>query len=169
MNTFRPFLPRSAAVALLLSAAACSMPAQAEKPVWVPIAELLVSSLSESDPVRMSDVMTRCTALNMILAGMAAGESTESSERYQNEAKRLIQNAVLIDTRLVKEMTGAEADIPTVSDATIAEVKGLVNGYNDWLDDNMASSNSWFSKDFELEMESCSLASRFIAQMSAGY
>lgn len=166
MKAFRLSLPHSAAAALLLSASLGSLPAQAEKPVWVPIAELLVSSLSESDPVRMSDVMTRCTALNMILAGMAATESSEDAERYQNEAKRLIQNAVLLDSRLVKELTGAEADIPSVSDATIAEVKGHVSGYNDWLDDNMAKGNSWFNRDFELEMESCSLASRFIAQMS---
>jgi hypothetical protein len=52
-----------------------------------------------------------------------------------------------------------------VSDATIAEVKGLVNGYNEWLDDNMAATDSWFDKEFEMEMNSCSLASRFVNQM----
>lgn len=165
MNPLRLFRPRCASACLLLLGAAWTFPAVAEKPVWTPIAELLVSSLSESDPVRMSDVMTRCTALNMILAGMASSDSEESATSYQNEARRLIENAVLIDSRLVKEMTGEDADVPAVSEATIAEVKGLVNGYNDWLDDNMATGNSWFSKELELEMESCSLASRFVAQM----
>lgn len=165
MSPLRLFRPRHASACLVLLGAAWALPAQADKPSWTPIAELLVSSLSESDPIRMSDVMTRCTALNMILAGMAAGDSEESAASYQNQARRLIENAVLIDARLVREATGQEADVPAISEATIAEVRGLVSGYNDWLDDNMANGNSWFSREFELEMESCSLASRFVAQM----
>lgn len=153
------------ALTITFAASLATPMAMADKPVWTPIAELLVGSLSDSDPVRMSDVMTRCTALNMILAGMSSDGAPGNAQHYQNEAQRLIQNAVLIDSRLEKEMTGIDADIQLVSDATIAEVKGLVSGYNDWLDDNMAATESWFDKEFEMEMNSCSLASRFVSQM----
>jgi len=146
----------------LLSSAALVF---AQKPAWTPIAELLVGSLGESDPVRMSDVMTRCTALNMTLAGMAADFSPEMSQHYKDEAHRLMQRGVLIDSQLVKDATGLEANIPDLSNATIAKVKVVLDGYNLWLDENNASNGSYFNDEIKLEMNSCQLASRLVNQM----
>ena len=142
------------------------VPALAEKPAWTPIAELLVGSIGNMDPTQMSDVMTRCTGLTMTLVSMAADFSPETSERYKDEARKFIQNGVLIDSRLEKERTGVDADIDALSNATIAKVKEVVSGYNAWMDDNVAATDSYIDKDIELEMSSCRLASRLLAQVS---
>lgn len=139
----------------------------ASKPEWTPIAELLVGSLGTSNPVQMSDVMSRCTALNMILSGMAADFSPDMAEHYRSEAHMFIQNNVLIESQMVQVETGVEADIPALSDAAIAEVKLLVDGYNEWLDDNIAGSGSYFNKDIDMEIESCQLASKLATRMAA--
>jgi hypothetical protein len=155
-------LPLVAAAGFLLLATG---PVFADKPTWKPIAELLVGSLGTSDPAKMSDVMTRCTALNMILSGMAADFAPDMATHYKNEAHRFIQNGVLIESQMVRQETGAEADIPALSDAAIAEVKDLVAVYNDWLDDNIADSGSYFNKDIDMEIESCQLAGKLAARM----
>lgn len=162
---FNPMSKGRLQIPACLLAAAISFPAWADKPAWTSIAELLVGSIGEADPVRMSDVMTRCTALNMTLSGLVSDYSPEMSEHYQGEALRLIQNAVLIDSRMETEMTGVEADIPTVSSATVKKVETMLDGYGLWLDDNMASDGAYISKDIELEMDSCLLASKLVNQM----
>jgi hypothetical protein len=140
----------------------------ADRPTWIPIAELLVGSIGEADPVRMSDVMSRCSALNMTLAGLADSYSPEMSETYQNEALRLIQHGIMIESNMEKIRTGFEADIPTLSDVAVEKVKLLLEGYSLWLDDNISTSDSYFSKEFDMEIDSCRLASRMMNQMAAG-
>jgi hypothetical protein len=168
MLPVRSRLPLVAVSALLLIGSVISpTPVLAEKPAWTPIAELLVGSLGESDPKRMSDVMTRCTALTITLASLAADFSPEMSDRYRAEADRFIQNGVLIESNLEKELTGKEADIDVVSDLLVAEVKGMLTGYNEWLDDNNSSSGSYLNNEIELEMDSCHLASRLATQMQS--
>ncbi len=157
-------LPFMAAAGVLLLAAT---PTFAQKPEWKPIAELLVGSLGTSDPAKMSDVMSRCTALNMILSGMAAGFAPDMAEHYKGEAHRFIQNGVLIESQIVKELTGAEPDITELSNLAIEEVKILVEGYNAWLDHNIADSGSYFNKDIDMEIESCQLAGKLAARMEA--
>jgi hypothetical protein len=160
MTPYRYRLPLAAATAVLLLGAAAGPLAHAEKPTWTPIAELLVGSLGESDPVRMSDVMTRCTALTITLASLAAEFSPEMSDLYRREADRFIQNGVLIETNLEKEMTGKDADIDAVSNLLVAEVKGMLSGYNDWLDDNNSTGGSYLNNEIELEMDGCLGAGR---------
>ena len=140
--------------------------AHAARPVWIPIAELLVGSIGEADPVRMSQVMSRCTALNMTLSVLADEYSVEMSESYQNEALRMIQHGILIESNMEKERTGVEADIPTLSNAAITRVRTMVEGYNLWLDDNITEGNSYFSKEFDLEIDGCRLASRMMNQIA---
>lgn len=168
MMPARSCLPLVAAcTVLLLGSAVAPAVAQAQKPMWTPIAELLVGSLGESDPVRMSDVMTRCTALTITLASLAADFSPEMSDLYRKEADRFIQNGVLIETNLEKEMTGQDADIDAVSSLLVAEVKGMLTGYNAWIDDNNSSGGSYLNNEIELEMDSCHLAARLADQMQA--
>ncbi len=167
MTPVRSRLPLAAVTAVLLLGAMAGPAALAEKPTWTPIAELLVGSLGESDPVRMSDVMTRCTALTITLASLAADFSPEMSDLYRKEADRFIQNGVLIESNLEKELTGKDADIDAVSNLLVAEVKGMLTGYNDWLDDNNSTSGSYLNNEIELEMDSCHLASRLAEQMQA--
>jgi hypothetical protein len=162
--SLRSKLPLAAATTLLLLTPAASF---ASKPEWTSIAELLVGSLGTSNPEQMSDVMSRCTALTMILSGMAADFSPDMADHYRSEAHMFIQNNVLIESQMVQNATGSEADIPALSDAAIAEVKGLVDGYNEWLDDNIAGSGSYFNKDIDMEIESCQLASKLAARMNA--
>ncbi len=155
--TRRPSQQALLVAALLLFGA---IPVMAQKPAWKPIAELLVGSLGESDPVRMSDVMSRCTALNMILAGMATDISPDMAQSYKDEAHRFIQHGVLIDSQMAKETTGVEADIAALSSAAIEEVKGMLSGYNLWLDENIAAEGAYINKDIDMEIDSCQLASR---------
>jgi hypothetical protein len=153
----------AAFAALLLGSGAAS----ASKPEWISVAELLVGSLGTSDAAQMSDVMSRCTALNMILSGMAADFSPDAAAHYRNEAHKFIQNNVLIESEMVRQETGVEADIPTLSTAAIEEVRLLVSGYNEWLDDNIAHGGSYFDKDIDMEIESCQLASKLATRINA--
>ena len=161
MPSSRPQLPLAITFVLLLLGA---WPVLAQKPAWTPIAELLVGSLAESDPVRMADVMNRCTALNMILAGINADESPSASQLYRDEALRFIQHGVLIESRIAKDQTGVDADIPALSSAAIAKVEGMVSGYNQWLDENIAAEGFYFNKEIDTEIDSCQLASRLANQ-----
>lgn len=144
-----------------------SSSAFASKPEWISVAELLVGSLGTSNPVQMSDVMSRCTALNMILSGMAADFSPDAAAHYRNEAHHFIQNNVLIESEIARQATGVEADIPALSTAAIEEVRVLVTGYNEWLDDNIAHGGSYFNKDIDMEIESCQLASKLANRINA--
>ncbi len=137
----------------------------AQKPGWTPIAELLVGSIGEADPVRMSAVMTRCTALNMMFAGLATDLSAEKSQHFKDEALRFVQRNVLIDSKLSKQSTGVDADVTEVSGTILAKVKASLGSYNQWLEHNNAMSGSYIDKEIELEMNSCSLASRLANQM----
>ena len=157
-------LSHAAAAAVLLAGSSTVF---ASKPEWIPVAELLVGSLGTSDAAQMSDVMSRCTALNMILSGMAADFSPDAAAHYRNEAHKFIQNNVLIESEMARQETGVEADIPALSNAAIEEVRGLVTGYNDWLDHNIANGGSYFDKDIDMEIESCQLASKFAARLNA--
>jgi hypothetical protein len=141
-------------------------PAMAQRPTWTPLAELLVGSLGEADPARMSDVMSRCTALNMLFAGLSAEFSTEMSENYEHEAHQLIEHGVLIESNMEEERTGQKADLTILSGVMVERVKGMLEGYNAWLDDNQATSGFSINKDIELEMDSCKLASRLMAQLA---
>lgn len=157
-------LPLTAVTGLILFGSSASF---ASKPDWIPVAELLVGSLGTSDAAQMSDVMSRCTALNMILSGMAADFSSEAAEHYRNEAHKFIQNNVLIESEMARQETGVEADIPALSNVAIEKVRGLVTGYNDWLDDNIAQSGSYFDKAIDMEIESCQLASKLATRINA--
>ena len=157
MFSLRLQLPLMAVTTFLLLG---PFPVLAQKPAWTPIAELLIGSLAESDPVKMSDVMTRCTALNMILAGMNTDVSPASSQLYRDEAYRLIQLGVLIESHLAKDLTGLEADIQALSNAAVGEVQTILVGYNQWLDENIAVEGSYFNKDIDAEIDSCQLASK---------
>ena len=141
--------------------------ASASKPEWISVAELLVGSLGTSDAAQMSDVMSRCTALNMILSGMAADFSPDAATHYRNEAHKFIQNNVLIESEIARQETGVEADIPTLSNAAIEEVRLLVTGYNEWLDHNITNGGSYFDKDIDMEIESCQLASKLAMRINA--
>lgn len=161
MSACRSRLSLATATLVLLFSANQTL---AQKPAWTPIAELLVGSLGEADPVRMSDVMTRCTALNMILAGMAADISPDMAQSYKDEAHRFIQHGVLIELQLAKELTGLEGDITALSGAAIEEVKGMLSGYNLWLDENIAAEGAYINKEIDMEIDSCQLASRLATQ-----
>ena len=163
MTSLRVRLPLLAATVVLSLSA---WPVLADKPAWTPIAELLVGSLGEADPARMADVMTRCTALNMTLSGMAADFSEDMTLFYKNSAARFIEHSVQIESHIVREATGAEADLDVLSSALIERVKTLLTGYDQWLDDNIATGGTYFSNDFNMEMNSCHLASRFVNQVS---
>jgi len=163
MTSLRLRLPLLAAsVALLLG----SWPVLAQKPSWTPIAELLVGSLGESDPVRMSAVMTRCTALNMTLSGMAADFSDDMQTFYKDTAARFIEHSVQIETQIARQTTGVEADMETLSSTLIERVKDHLSDYDHWLDENIATDGTYFNNDFNIEMNSCHLASRFVNQVA---
>ena len=61
---------------------------------------------------------------------------------------------------MAKETTGVEADIAALSSAAIEEVKGMLSGYNLWLDENIAAEGAYINKDIDMEIDSCQLASR---------
>ncbi len=161
MMTARALTTTMAMLLVLL----CSPPLLAQKPAWTPIAELLVGSIGEADPVRMSSVMTRCTALNMMFAGLATDISAEKSQHFKDEALRHIQRGIRIESKLAQASTGQEADVEVLSGAIVAKVKVMVAGYNQWLDHNNTTSGSYIDKDIEMEMNSCQLASRLVTQM----
>ncbi len=164
MTTARALLSITAMCIVLLLGSASVL---AQKPAWTPIAELLVGSIGEADPVRMSSVMTRCTALNMMFAGLATDISAEKSQNFKDEALRHIQRSIRIETKLAKASSGRDADVDLLSGDILAKVKVMVVGYNQWLDHNNTTSGSYIDKDIEMEMNSCQLASRLVAQMQA--
>jgi hypothetical protein len=157
-------LPLLAALVLLLGAGSV----QAQRPEWTPIAELLVGSIGASDPARMSDVMSRCTALNMLFAGLAADFSADMSQGYEDQAHLMIEHGVLIESTMEKERTGLEADLGKLSGVIVERVQGMVEGYNLWLDENLVKDGLYINQDIELEMDSCKLASKLMNQMLAG-
>jgi hypothetical protein len=162
MPTLRSRLPLLAAFALLLP---LSPSVSAQRPTWTPIAELLVGSIGEADPVRMSNVLSRCTALNILFAGLASDSSDELSEGYQHQAHLMIQHAVLIESNMEKQRTGADADIASLSTMIIARVDGMVDGYDHWLDANLSTGGSYINQDIKLELDSCRLASQLVGQL----
>lgn len=140
--------------------------ALAQRPAWTPVAELLVGGLGASDPVRMSDVMVRCTALNMLFAGLARDFSTDMSQNYEKEAHAMIEHGVLIESNMERQRTGQNADVAALSGVIVERVKGTLDGYNQWLDDNQAREGFYINKDIELEMDSCKLASKLMNQLA---
>ena len=66
-----------------------------------------------------------------------------------------------------RQETGVEADIPALSNVAIEKVRGLVTGYNDWLDDNIAQSGSYFDKAIDMEIESFQLDSKLATRINA--
>ena len=134
----------------------------AQKPNWIPVAELLLGSMGNADPHKMSEVMNRCTALNMTLSALTANESEEISQGYENQALRLIQNGIMIEMNSEMERTGIEPDLESVSDQAVSHVKDMLGTYNTWMDENFAEAGSFFSNDLEIEMKSCELATKIV-------
>ncbi|MGY8788819.1 MAG: hypothetical protein ACKVKR_00685, partial [Pseudomonadales bacterium] len=116
----------------------------------------------------MTEVMNRCTALNMTLSGLTATESPNVSKGYENQALHLIQNGILIELNSEKELTGIEPDIDRLSDVAVESVKSMLSIYNQWLNDNYDDAGSYFNNDFEIEMKGCELAVKLVLQMSSG-
>ncbi|HTR01346.1 MAG TPA: hypothetical protein VMH83_15210 [Candidatus Acidoferrum sp.] len=153
----RAFKPAMTVMALALG---FSGQVHAQKPAWTPIAELLVGSISEADPRRMSTVMSRCTALNMALAGLAP----ERSQHIRDEALRFAQRVIILEARMEKEVTKLDSDIDALSATIMERVKGMVGGYHQWMDHNSTTTGVMIDQDMQQEMSSCQLASRFLTQ-----
>jgi hypothetical protein len=151
-----------------LLATTCSIGVFAQKPAWVPVAELLLGSMGNADAHMMSEVMNRCTALNMTLSGLTASESPDVSQGYENQALHLIQNGILIESNSEEQETGMEPDIDRLSDVAVETVKDMLSIYNKWLNDNYDEAGSYFNNDFEIEMKGCELAAKFVLQLSSG-
>jgi hypothetical protein len=134
----------------------------AQKPNWIPVAELLLGSMGSADPDKMAEVMNRCTALNMTLSALTSNESAEISQGYENQALRLIQNGIMIEMNSEKERTGIEPNLEQVSDLAVSDVKEMLGTYNTWIDENFAEDGSYFSNDLEIEMKSCELATKIV-------
>ncbi|MDG2176776.1 MAG: hypothetical protein P8M72_11690 [Gammaproteobacteria bacterium] len=149
-------------------ATTCSIGVFAQKPAWVPVAELLLGSMGNADAHMMSEVMNRCTALNMTLSGLTASESPDVSQGYENQALHLIQNGILIESNSEEQETGIEPDIDRLSDVAVETVKDMLSIYNKWLNDNYDEAGSYFNNDFEIEMKGCELAAKFVLQLSSG-
>lgn len=151
---------------LFLIGSGVSYSAVADQPNWVPVAELLISSMGESDAVKMSEVMHRCSALNASLAALLGDASPERSQGFQDQSLKMIQNGILIQANLEKERTGIEPDIDVHSGTAVIAVKKMLLSYNTWLDENYIAYGSYFDKDFETEMKGCELASKFVGSLS---
>ena len=165
---FSSYIPASRKLILFLLATTCSIGVFAQKPAWVPVAELLLGSMGNADAHMMTEVMNRCTALNMTLSGLTATESPNVSKGYENQALHLIQNGILIELNSEKELTGIEPDIDRLSDVAVESVKSMLSIYNQWLNDNYDDAGSYFNNDFEIEMKGCELAVKLVLQMSSG-
>ena len=152
---------------LFLVATIWSISANAQKPTWIPVAELLLGSMGNSDANQMSEVMNRCTALNMTLSALTAKDSPDVSQGYENQALQLIQNGIMIEMNTVKLRTGSEPDIETLSGLAVDSVKQMLAVYNLWMEDNYQDNGSYFNNDLEIEMKGCELATKFVLQMSA--
>ena len=146
--------------------AVLSAPAFAQKPSWVPVAELLLGSMGTADANQMTEVMNRCTALNMTLSALTAQDSPDVSAGYENHALQLVQNGIMIAMNTEKMLTGIEPDIETLSTNAIDAVKEMLGTYNLWMEDNYNDAGSYFNNDLEIEMKGCELATKFILQMS---
>lgn len=163
MNLYPSF--KSPVIALL--AFLISFPALAQKPTWVPVAELLLGSMGNSDAHQMAEVLNRCTALNMTLSALTASESPETSQGYENQALHLIQNGIMIEMNSEKQRTGVDPDVELLSGHAVDAVKEMLTTYNQWMDDNYTDSGSFFNDDLEIEMKSCELATKLVLQMSS--
>lgn len=166
MNPIRPGKCQSFLLAGVFSLAASGALAQTT-PGWVPVAELLLGSMGNSDATQMAEVMHRCTALNMTLSALTASDSPEISEGYEHQALQLIQNGIMIQMNTEKLRTGIEADIEQQSGIAVDAVKNMLLVYNQWMEANYQDNGSYFSNDLEVEMKGCELATRFVLQMSA--
>ena len=144
-----------------------TLEAAAQRPEWIPVAELLLGSMGNSDAVQMAEVMNRCTALNMTLSALTAGESPEISEGYENQALHLIQNGIMISMNTEKERTGQEPDLELLSGNAVESVREMLGTYNQWLEDNYNDHGSYFNNDLEIEMKGCELATKFVLQMTS--
>ena len=147
--------------------AVLSAPAFAQKPNWIPVAELLLGSMGTADASQMTEVMNRCTALNMTLSALTAQDSPDVSAGYENQALQLVQNGIMIAMNTEKMLTGIEPDIETLSTNAIDAVKEMLGTYNLWLEDNYNDAGSYFNNELEIEMKGCELATKFILQMSS--
>jgi hypothetical protein len=137
----------------------------AERPAWTPIAQLLVSSLGQSDPDQLADVMTRCTALSMTLSGVTEDFSQEIAQLYRTQANRFIENALRIESQQYVRNTGKEPDMEALEAAEAEALKTMILGYSQWMDQNIAEGGSLFDKAIEMDMTSCQLTTRFVAQV----
>lgn len=144
-----------------------ALPAFAQKPTWVPVAELLLGSMGNADAHQMAEVMNRCTALNMTLSVLTATDSPEVSKGYENQALQLIQNGIIIEMNTEKLRTGIEPDVELYSENAVVAVKDMLTVYNQWLEDNYNEAGSYFNNDFEIEMKGCELATKFVLQMTS--
>jgi hypothetical protein len=160
--TSRSFRLPALAVSVVLSLGAA--PVMADRPEWKPIAELLVGSLGRQDAESLSDVMTRCTALSMTLSGLTSDFSPEMSQLYRDQANRFIEHSLRIESIDHKARTGEDIDVGALEEATLDELKTLMLGYSEWMDQNIADGGSLFDKEIELDMESCQLATRLVSQ-----
>lgn len=162
-------LPRRVRLFTFLTSFVClfSAGAFAQQPNWVPVAELLLGSMGNSDASQMSEVMNRCTALNMTLSVLTASDAPDLSRGYEDQALSLIQNGILIEMNTEKLVTGIEPDVEILSTHAVEVVKGMLGNYNEWLENNYSLNGSYFDNDFEIEMKGCELASKFVMQMSS--
>jgi hypothetical protein len=152
-------------MAALMALSCAAGPALAERPLWTPIAELLVGSLGESDPQQLSDVMTRCTALSMTLSGLTESFSPEIAQLYKSQANRFIEHTLRIESQQYWQLTGEEMSAEDLEAATLEELKMMIVGYSDWMDQNINDGGSLFDKNIELDMQSCQIATRLVAQL----
>ena len=149
---------------LLCLCVASSNSVLAQRPLWTPIAELLVGSIGESDPVRMVTVLSRCSALNMALARLSSEMDPAKVQNIRGEAVRLIQRVIVIESRMEKERTNREADMDRMTSTVTERVRGMMGNYNQWMDHNSVNAGSYIDKEIQLEISSCQLAARLINQ-----
>lgn len=159
--------PRRHSLFAALLAIAFTPAGASASPEWVSVAELLLGSMGNADAHQMSEVMNRCTALNMTLSALTASDAPDLSEGYENQALQLIQNGILIEVNSEKLRTGLEPDIAVLSGTAVDAVKEMLGVYNQWLDENYNLNGSYFDNDLEIEMKGCELAAKFVLQMSA--
>lgn len=167
MSPVRRFPSKPALCLSATLAASLVAPGLSASPEWVPVAELLLGSMGNSDAHQMAEVMNRCTALNMTLSALVANDSPEVSKGYENQALQLIQNGIIIEMNTEKLRTGVEPDLELLSGNALDAVKGMLGTYNAWLEENFSAGGSYFTNDFEIEMKGCELATKFVLQMSA--
>jgi len=122
--------------------------------------------MGNADARQMTEVMNRCTALNMTLSALTAQDSPDLSAGYEAQALQLVQNGIMIAMNTEKMLTGIEPNIETLSVLAIDAVKEMLGVYNQWLEDNYTIAGSYFNNDLEIEMKGCELATKFIVQMS---